>query len=201
MNSTTHPLTRGLILAGGRATRMGGRDKALIVLRGEPLLTHVIRHLQPQVDALALSSNAPAANFTAFGLPVLADELTGFQGPLAGIHAGLVHYPQDFVVAVAVDIPLLPADLVARLRAGLGSADCAYASDGAHHALALLLRPGLADVLRAQLERGTRSIKDFLAAHGTAVVFDRPQDRGLFLNLNTPEALAKVEYELASDRG
>lgn len=197
MNSTSNALTRGLILAGGRATRMDGRDKALVMLRGEPLLTHVIRHLQPQVDTLALSSNAPADNFTAFGLPVLADVLAGFQGPLAGIHAGLAHYPQDFVVAVAVDIPLLPADLVTRLRAGLGSATCAYASDGTHHALALLLRPGLADTVRAQLERGTRSIKEFLAVHGTPVVFDRPQDRGLFLNLNTPEALARAEQELA----
>lgn len=193
MNSITAPLTHGLILAGGRATRMAGRDKALVVLRGEPLLAHVIRRLQPQVDTLALSSNAPAANFATFGLPVLPDVLAGFQGPLAGIHAGLTQYPQDFVVAVAVDIPLLPADLVARLRAGLGTAACAYASDGTHHALALLLRPGLADTVRTQLERGTRSIKEFLATHGTPVVFDRPQDRGLFVNLNTPEALAQAE--------
>lgn len=195
------PSTVGLILAGGRSTRMGGSDKALALLAGRPLLAHLIERLGPQVERLALSSNADPARFAGFGLPVIADVLSGFQGPLAGIHAGLMRYPDDVVVAAAVDLPLLPNDLVARLHAGLGTSECAYASDGRHHALAILLRTGMAEVVRDYLSRGGRSLRDFLGAHGVPVVFDRPGDRGLFMNLNTPEALARAEQELASNSG
>jgi molybdopterin-guanine dinucleotide biosynthesis protein A len=177
---------------------MGGRDKALAALAGRPLLAHLIERLGPQVDRLALSSNAEPAQFAAFGLPVIPDVLDGYQGPVAGIHAGLARYPDDFVIAVAVDLPLLPTDLVARLRAGIGGHDCAYVSDGQHHALALLFRPGMAETVHAYLTGGGRNLKDFLGAHGAAVVFDRPGDRGLFMNINTPEALAGAEQELAS---
>lgn len=193
-----HPPTVGLILAGGRSTRMGGNDKSLAVLAGRPLLTHLIERLGPQVDRLALSSNADPAQFAAFSLPVIADVLTGFQGPVAGIHAGLARYPDDFVVAVAVDLPLLPTDLVGRLHAALDASECAYASDGKHHALAILFRPGMAEVVHAYLMRGGRNLKDLLGTHGVPVVFDRPGDRGLFMNLNTPEALARAEQEMAS---
>lgn len=189
------PRTIGLILAGGRSRRMDGQDKALIRLRGEPLLAHSIRRLHPQVDALALSSNAPADSFAAFGLPVIADAIAGYQGPMAGIHAGLLHYPDDYLVTVAVDLPFLPANLVTRLRAGLGTAGCAFASDATQHALALLWRPGMAAEVANSLARGAHSLREFLATHGAAVVFDRPQDRGLFLNLNTPEDLARAERD------
>ena len=194
-----HPPTVGLILAGGRSTRMGGNDKSLAMLAGRPLLAHLIERLGPQVDRLALSSNADPAQFAAFGLPVIADVLTGFQGPVAGIHAGLARYPDDFVVAVAVDLPLLPTDLIGRLHAALDTSECAYASDGKHHALAILFRPGMAEVVHAYLTRGGRNLRDFLGRHGVPAVFDRPSDRGLFMNLNTPEALARAEQELASD--
>ncbi len=177
---------------------MGGNDKSLAMLAGRPLLAHLIERLGPQVDRLTLSSNAAPAPFAAFHLPVIADVLTGFQGPVAGIHAGLVRYPNEFVVAVAVDLPLLPTDLVTRLHDGIGRSDCAYASDGKHHALAILFRPDMAQVVHTYLTRGGRNLKDFLCRHGAPVVFDRPGDRGLFMNLNTPEALARAEQELAS---
>lgn len=193
-----HPPTIGLILAGGRSTRMGGNDKSLALLAGRPLLAHMIERLGPQTDELVLSSNADPANFAAYGLPALADVLPGYQGPVAGIHAALDRFPDRFVLAVAVDLPLLPADLAVRLHAGLGTADCAYASDGSHHALAILFRPGVVDIIHAYLVRGGRNLKDFLSTHGTPVVFDRPSDRGLFMNLNTPDALARAERELAS---
>lgn len=195
------PSTVGLILAGGRSTRMGGNDKSLAMLAGRPLLAHLIEHLGPQVDRLALSSNTDPARFAAFGLPVIADILTGYQGPVAGIHAGLARYPDEFVVAVAVDLPLLPADLAARLHAALDTHECAYASDGRHHALAILFRPGMAEVVHAYLTRGGRNLRDFLGQHGVPAVFDRPGDRGLFMNLNTPEALARAEQELAPSNG
>lgn len=192
----THlPRTIGLILAGGRSRRMQGRDKALLAVQGETLLAQAIRSLRPQVDALALNSNAAPAIFTAYGLPVLPDRLPGYLGPLAGIHAGLAHYPEDHLVTVAVDLPFLPPDLVTRLRAGLDTKTCAFASDGERHALALLWRPGMAASVQDYLQRGGRSLKDYLAVHGQPVRFDRPQDRGLFCNLNTPEDLARAERD------
>ena len=192
---TRSPRTVGLILAGGRSRRMQGRDKALLAVQGETLLAHVIRRLRPQVNALALNSNAAPAIFATYGLPVIPDRLAGFLGPLAGIHAGLLQYPEDYLVTVAVDLPFLPPDLVTRLRAGLGTKSCAYASDGKRHALALLWPAGMAASVEEYLQRGGRSLKDFLAAHGQPVRFDRPQDRGLFCNLNTPEDLARAERD------
>ncbi len=192
----THPFrTVGLILAGGRSRRMQGKDKALLAVRGETLLAHLIRRLSPQVDSLALNSNAVPGTFTDYGLPVIPDRLPGFLGPLAGIHAGLAQYPEDQLVTIAVDLPFLPPDLVTRLRAGLGAKPCAYASDDKRHALALLWRPGMAQSVEDYLQHGGRSLKDFLADHGQPVRFDRPQDRGLFCNLNTPEDLARVEHD------
>jgi len=193
----THlPRTIGLILAGGRSRRMQGRDKALLAVHGETLLAHAIRRLRPQVDALALNSNAAPDSLAAYGLPVIPDLLPGFLGPLAGIHAGLMQYPEDYLVTVAVDLPFLPPDLVTRLRSGLESKSCAYASDAERHALALLWRPGTAALVEDYLQRGERSLKDFLAVHGQPVRFDRPQDRGLFCNINTPEDLARAEQDV-----
>lgn len=192
----THvPRTTCLILAGGRSSRMQGQDKTLLAVKGETLLAHITRRLRPQVDALALNSNATPETFAAYGLPVVPDRLPGYLGPLAGVHAGLAQYPADLLVTVAVDLPFLPPDMVARLRAGLGTKTCAYASDGEHHALALLWHPGTAASVEDYLQRGGRSLKDYLAVHGQPVRFDRPQDRGLFCNLNTPEDLALAERD------
>jgi molybdopterin-guanine dinucleotide biosynthesis protein A len=191
--------TIGLILAGGRAIRMAGKNKALLTFAGKPLLTHAVTRLGAQVDALVLSSNAPAADFARFDLPVLPDVVADSQGPLAGIHAGLTHYPHDFVVSVAVDLPLLPSDLVARLRAAIDGYGCAYASDGQRHALAILWAPGSVNRVERYLDEGGRRMRDFLARHGTAVRFDRPGDRGLFVNINTPDDLLRAEQELAAE--
>lgn len=188
----------GLILAGGRSTRMGGRDKAWVTLAGMPLLAHAVTRLAPQVDRLAINSNNPAEQFADLGLPVLPDNIPGFAGPLAGMHAGLQHYPDDWLIGVAVDLPGIPDDLVARLRAGIGEKLCAYASDGRRHALAILFRPGAAGPVRAYLDNGGRRVGEFLAAHGAAVPFNRPQDRNLFINLNTPEELRRAEQELSA---
>ena len=174
---------------------MQGADKALLTLQGKTLLAHAVRRLGPQVDALALNSNAAPEAFAGYGLPVIPDHLPGFLGPLAGIHAGLLRYPHDYLVTTAVDLPLLPPDLVARLHAGLGTKSCAYVSDGVRHALALLWRPGMAANVQDYLQRGGRSLKDYLSTHGQPVRFERPQDRGLFCNLNTPEDLARAEQD------
>ena len=113
----------GLLLAGGQSRRMGGGDKALRLLGGISLLDRVIARLRPQVEALVLNANGDPARFAGFGLPVVADSVPDFAGPLAGVLAGLdwaaAHRPDcEFVVSVATDAPFLPHDLVARLVRG-----------------------------------------------------------------------------------
>jgi molybdopterin-guanine dinucleotide biosynthesis protein A len=190
--------TIGLILAGGRARRMGGRDKTFVTLAGRPLLAHVIARLAPQVDALAVNSNADPRQFADFGLPVLPDVLGGFRGPLAGVHAGLLAYPDARLVTVAVDLPFLPTDLVARLAAGWDGRRCRYARQDGRHALALLWPPGLAPALAEYLAAGHASLRGWLAEHGEAVEFVPGAAADLALNLNTPEELAAAERRLAA---
>ena len=183
----------GVILAGGRSSRMGGRDKTLTAICGETMLARAVRQIKPQTRKLILNTNADPKQFATFGLPTLADHLSGLPGPMAGIHAALVENPQTQVLTVAVDIPYFPPDLVQRLHAGLGNHACAYAFNGQHHALAILWAPESDGLVEAYLASGERSLKGFLAEHGHAVLFDRPDDAGLFDNLNTPEDLARLE--------
>ena len=211
------PSTFGLVLAGGRSRRFRGADKVFVELCGRPLWQHVLTRLAPQVDAVAISSNAPSGNFAVDALDpaeplryrhrtvpsadptlitVLPDLIAGSQGPLAGIHAGLSAWPKSFVVTVAVDLPFVPMNLVARLAAGLIQGRCAYATDGTRHALALLWAPGIAGDVAAFLERGGRSVYDWLAEHGDPVPFTAPDDSDLFSNINTPEDLAVAERRL-----
>jgi molybdopterin-guanine dinucleotide biosynthesis protein A len=192
---TSAPIV-GLILAGGRSRRLGGRDKTFLDLAGRPLIAHVIERLAPQVDMLAINSNAPVEAFAAFGLPVIADRKPGQLGPLAGIHAGLDTWPDSPLVTVAVDLPFLPHDLVTRLQRAGGA--CRYASDGATHALALWWEPGQADAVGEFLDRGGRSVRDWLGVHGSPVYFDRPGDGDQFLNINTEEDLRRAAQRLSS---
>lgn len=186
----------GVILAGGRGRRLGGRDKAFVTLQGTPLLTHILARLQPQVDRVAISSNGAPARFAPWGLPVVRDARPGLLGPLAGIHAALLTWPDAFIVSVAVDLPFLPRDLVARLREGLGHAACAYASDGTHHALAALWRPGQASTLGAYLDEGRQSLMGYLERYGREIVFAADADSDVGFNINTPDDLARAQARL-----
>ncbi len=209
----------GLVLAGGRSRRFGGADKACVSLGGEPLWERALTRLAPQVDAIAISSNDPTGRLASDlrktsrswrsrtgdiepgSIVVLPDLITGHLGPLAGIHAGLSTWPDHYLVTVAVDLPFMPPDLVERLAAALVSRRCAYASDGTRHALALLWNPGAAAELGAFLERGGRSVHEWLAAHGDPALFAAPGDAGLFVNINTPEDLEIAERRLRKTGG
>jgi len=195
------PSTLGLILAGGRSRRFHGTDKAFIKLAGIPLWQRVLARLAPQVDAVAISSNA-APQLFAVGtedrapIAVLPDLIAGFQGPLAGIHAGLSTWPERYIVTVAVDLPFMPMDLVAQLAAGLHQGSCAYATAVTQHVLALLWAPGTAGDIAAFLDHGGRSVHDWLVQRGDPVLFTAPGDADLFFNINTPEDLAVAERRL-----
>ncbi len=189
------PRLIGLILAGGRSRRMG-QDKAFVPLAGRLLIEHAMARLAPQVDALVISSNVPRENFAAFHLPVLADIHGGFRGPLAGVHAALSAYPDDVVVSVAVDLPLIPLDLVERLKQNWDGTRCRYAAQGTEHALAVLWPPHRAAALEHYL-RTAASVSGWLAAQGEPVRFPPASAAALDINLNTPSDLARVETLLA----
>lgn len=193
----------GVILAGGRATRMGGGDKGLLPLGGGTLLDHVVRRLAPQVGGIALNANGDPSRFAAYDLPVLPDTVAGYAGPLAGVLAGMdwaAGQGAHQIVTVAADTPFFPEDLVARLQ---------EASLGMPNPLALAATPGserkldrhptfglwpvaLAGDLRQALNAGTRKVVLWTDRHdGRCAIFDAASDP--FFNVNTPDDLAEAQ--------
>lgn len=199
--------TVGVILAGGRASRMGGGDKALLELGESTLLDHVIARLRPQCAALAINANGDPARFARFGLPVIADTIGGLPGPLAGILAGMewaAAHGGDSVVSAAGDTPFLPGDLAERLRdAGGGGLALAASFDGEGvqriHPTFGLWPVALRADLRASLERGERKVATWAQNHGAAIVtFPAGKGADPFFNVNTPGDLARARELLAT---
>lgn len=192
--------TLGLILAGGLARRMGGGDKPLREAAGRPLLAHLIERLAPQVNGLLLNANGDPARFAAFGLPVAADGIEGFPGPLAGVLAGLdwaaAHRPDcRWVVSCPGDTPFPPADLVARLHAAREAAGVpmACAASGGHtHPPVGLWPVALREPLRAALHAGERKIDRWTARHGCAAADWPAEPFDPFFNANTPDDVAEA---------
>ncbi len=194
--------TAGILLAGGRASRMGGGDKALMSLDGVPLLTHAVTSLRPQCDALLISANGESGRFAAHGLPVVADDVPGFAGPLAGVLAGLdfiaTYLPEArFAVSVATDTPFLPNDLVARLHAAReakrAELACARSDGRTHPVIALWPIAIRADLRHALIAEELRKTERFLERYRLAYA-DWPVDPfDPFLNVNEPADLANAE--------
>ena len=197
----------GVILAGGRATRMGGGDKSLRQIAGRTILDRVIDRLGRQCAPLALNANGDPARFSPFGLPVLADSLSGHPGPLAGVLAGLDWAAEQglgHIVTVAADTPFCPGDLVVRLLAAGGESGFALAATPdetgriLRHPTFGLWPVALREDLRAALSGGLRKIVLWTDRHGaaTAVFGTDPVDP--FFNINTPEDLAEAERLLGT---
>lgn len=193
----------GLLLAGGLSRRMGGGDKSLRTIGGQTLLDRVIDRLRPQVAALVLNANGDPARFAAFGLPVVADSVPDFAGPLAGILAGLdwaaANRPDcSHVVSVATDAPFLPADLVARLHHAVEAerADLACAaSAGQPHPVIGLWPVRLRDDLRrAVVDEGIRKVDVWTGRYRLATVPFAEDVAGVdpFFNANRPEDLERA---------
>jgi molybdopterin-guanine dinucleotide biosynthesis protein A len=185
----------GLVLAGGQGSRMGGVDKGLAPFRGRPMVAHVLDRLAPQVDEILVNANRNPEAYAAFGHRVIADEIPGFAGPLAGFERGLAHARGELVATVPCDSPFLPADLVARLRAALeaAGADLAVAKTGAQaHPVFCLMRRGVHASLAHFLASGQRKIDKWYAALAVVeVAFDDEPDA--FANINTRDELADLE--------
>ncbi len=224
----------GVLLAGGQSRRMFAgpgnaetgrsassrgdtardahpRDKGLLDLAGRPMLAHVAARLGPQVGRLVINANGDPARFAPFGLPVVADSISGFVGPLAGVLAGmrwsLANAPAArFIATVSTDAPFLPASLVARLAAPVlrGEGVIALASSGGElHPVIGLWPVALADDLEGALHSGVRKVLRWTDTHATSVVEFLPetiagQSVDPFFNANTPEELAEARALLGA---
>jgi molybdopterin-guanine dinucleotide biosynthesis protein A len=181
----------GIVLAGGRGSRMGGVDKGLQPLRGKPMVEWVLERLRPQVAEVVINANQNLETYRAFGHRVVPDEIGGFAGPLAGLHAGLKAATHPLVLTVPCDSPFLPADLVSRLNASLKSHDLAVAKTGAQpHPVFSLMKRQVRESLEAFLAQGGRKIDAWYAALKVVEVpFDDEADA--FRNINTLEELRR----------
>lgn len=196
----------GLLLAGGRSSRLGGGDKCLRSLAGRPILSHIIEHLKPQVGRMVLNANGDPSRFSAFGLPVVADSIAGFAGPLAGVHAGLAWARTNVpaarhVVTAATDTPFFPTDLVARFLSAVedspGKLAVARSEEGVHPVIGLW-PVALAPVIEDFLEKGMRKVGAFAKQQGAVeVYFPKVEIGGMpidpFFNINEPEELSRAD--------
>jgi len=195
----------GVLLAGGQSQRMGGGDKNLRLLNGKPMLAHVIERAKPQVDALVLNANGDPQRFAAFGLPIVADSVAGFVGPLAGVLAGLdwaaKNLPEaELVASFATDAPFFPRDLVRRLAVALeeGGFDLACAqSNGQAHPVFALWPVSLREALREALAGGLRKVDRWTARYKLVEVEFSAEPVDPFFNANRPEDLAEAERLIA----
>ena len=190
----------GLILAGGRATRMGGGDKGRLALGSATLVESVIGCLKPQVGALALSANGDPARFADLGLPVVADTVPGQPGPLAGILAGMDLAAREgcsHVLSAAADTPFLPPDLAQRLSARLSEAPIVMAASAGtgrpiRQPVIGLWPVALREDLREAVTGGISKIGIWAGRHGVALEVWPTDPVDPFTNVNTPEDLARA---------
>ena len=188
----------GLVLAGGRGTRMGTVDKGLQTFRGAPMALHVLMRLKPQVCALMINANQNIGPYEGFGVPVWPDQIGGFAGPLAGLHTGLSQCDTDYLVTAPFDSPFLPEDLVERLADALAEqdADLAVAVTGSGetrqpHPVFCLAMAALLPHLTQFLQEGGRKFDAWYATLRTAEV--QFPDEAAFRNINTLEELRIYE--------
>ena len=200
--SPDYPLrsVTGLLLAGGRGSRLGNCDKGLHLFRGRPLAAWVCERLQPQVATVLINANRNLDQYAQFGHAVCSDQISGFAGPLAGLHAGLLQADTEFVLTVACDSPFIPLDLAARLYATLSAqaADIAIAATREPGKSALqpqpvfaLVRKHLAADLSLYLESGQSKARLWMEGQRLALSYF-PETQA-FTNINTEHELILAE--------
>lgn len=188
----------GLILAGGRGSRMGHVDKGLQPFAGMPMVQHVLTRLAPQVDKLFINANRNLAVYQGFGVPVLQDEIPDFAGPLAGLQTGLLHCDTRYLVTAPCDSPFMPQDLVERLHCALTAADAdlavAVTGEGDTrrvHPVFCFLKTSLEPHLTEYLQRGGRKMDAWYASLKAVDVHF--SEEAAFRNINTREELQRFE--------
>src|SRR5712691_4046333 len=205
---TTEPATCGLVLAGGVARRMGGGDKGLIHIGEETILERALARLKPQCAGIVINANGDPGRFARFGLPVVADDVAGFAGPLAGILAGLdwlaANAPATaWLASVPGDCPFLPRDLVRRLHAARIAAGvplaCAKSGDWRHPVVGLWPVALRDDLRRALVDEGLRKIETWTARHGVGLAEWPAAPVDPFFNVNTPEDAVQAQRFAAAE--
>jgi molybdenum cofactor guanylyltransferase len=204
------PPTLGLVLAGGLARRMGGGDKARLAVGGITILQRVLACLAPQCTRIVINANGDPARFADTKLPVVADSVPDFAGPLAGILAGLdwaaLHEPQyEWLASVPGDCPFLPNDLVVRLHAARiaagASLACARSGEWRHPVIGLWPLSLREDLRRALVAEGLRKIEIWTARHGVAIAEWPVEPVDPFFNVNTPDDAAQAQAMAAEFAG
>jgi len=198
----TEPISiTGVVLAGGRARRMGGADKGLLLLGGKSMIKYVLSELEPQVDQLLINANRHLQEYAAFGYPVVEDKIGDFAGPLAGLAAAMVQCSTTHILCVPCDGPRLPRQLAQRLRARLQEehAEICVAHNGQRmQPVYALVSCRLSSSLESYLARGEHKIDRWYAEHRLAVE-DFSDQAEAFANVNTDAELRLLESELQAN--
>jgi len=188
----------GVVLAGGRARRMGGEDKGLLDYHGRPLVAYALDALRPVAGTILVSANRNAEAYARFGHPVIADSAGAYDGPLAGLLSAMRAAKTDYVMTVPCDSPLVDGALLGRLYARLveeGAEICAAHDGGRLHPVFLVAQRRLAADLADYLESGQRKVETWLKSR-RLVLADFSDHPECFANVNTPEELAALEREV-----
>ncbi|MEN8178730.1 MAG: molybdenum cofactor guanylyltransferase MobA [Pseudomonadota bacterium] len=191
----------GVILAGGQASRMDGRDKGLIRLNDRPLIEHVIAAIRPQVDAILINANRNIEHYRSYGYPVISDRIPDYAGPLAGMLAALQQTDSELLLCVPCDGPWLPADLLSRLQSAMqeSAAEISCAHDGERlHPVFALLKQSVRQPLADYIDTGGRAVHRWFKSRKLAQVdfSDCPE---LFININTAEELQRATAKLSGE--
>lgn len=202
MNSSQSTITT-VILAGGAARRMGGEDKGLTLLNGQPMIRHVIDRIAPQSSQIIINCNRSQSAYGKLGYPLVEDSMRGGLGPLAGILSAMEISDSDYILSVPCDTPQLPHELVTRMLSTLKeqNAEACTVSDGDRlHPVVLLLKRELLPKLKTYLNYGGRKVHDWFYSlrHCHADFSDQPE---AFVNINTPQQLESLQQRVANDHG
>lgn len=197
------PAITAVILAGGRARRMDGQDKGLVSIAEKPMIEYVIEAIRPQVSHLLINANRSQNEYAQYGLPVIADALAGFHGPLAGMASALQVAETDYLLALPCDSPYVPDNLAHRLYEKLlnENAEISVAHDGKRlQPVFCLIKTSLLDSMLAYLHSGERKIDLWFVRHNMVMAdfSDNPQ---AFINVNSRADIARIETELAENVG
>lgn len=195
MNSPGKDNITAVVLAGGRGRRLGGQDKGLMELDGRPMIEHILNLVTPQVNAVIINANRNQQVYADSGHPVISDNMTDYQGPLAGFAAALAATDTDYIMTLPCDGPYVPADLASRLSAAIieNDAELAVAHDGQRMQPVYALIPrSLLGSLQDFLDAGDRKIDLWYARHDTALA-DFSDDIDTFFNINTDDDLRTAD--------
>lgn len=187
-----------VILAGGKGRRMGGIDKGLMQFNGIPMIEHVVKEIKTQCKKIIINANRHLDQYTSYQYPVISDDMSDFQGPLAGFSVALKLAETPFIITVPCDAPLLPPDYLPRMMDALlaQKADIAVVNDGERmQPVYALIKTTLADSLFQYLGKGERKIDLWYAQHNVIEV-DFSNFKSCFNNINTPEQKIQMQSEL-----